>query len=229
MKFADYLRIIRQNDPPDLKVFLFNMFGRVPGLRDDFPCPPLFDGLLKNKGFMFFGAAGKKLRMHYDIDLSNVLLTQFAGRKHIVLAAPEYSPLLYRLPFNTHTLADPLQPDLKKYPALKYVDASECTLYHGDALFMPAGYWHFITYIDTGFSVSYRKLALNYLMRFKGLANMFLRMPFDKLMNRTLGNYWMVSKTKAAERTADRAVARLLKARGNRYLFPPTTQPLQTA
>jgi len=39
MKFSDYVDTIIKDEPSDLRMFLFNMFKKKPGLRKDFPCP----------------------------------------------------------------------------------------------------------------------------------------------------------------------------------------------
>ena len=137
MRFEEYANTIIENKPTSLRMFLFNMFKERPELRKDFPCPALFKGLMGRIGFMFFGAKDIKVRIHQDMDMSNVMLTQFYGRKRVVLVAPKYSRLLYKLPFNTHSLIDLDHPDYNKYPGLKYIETFECVLEHGDSLFMP--------------------------------------------------------------------------------------------
>lgn len=207
MPFADYVNSIIKDEPSTLRMFLFNMFKEKPSLRKDFPCPKIMKGILGKMGYMFFGAKGIKVRIHQDMDMSNVLLTQFHGRKKVVLISPKYSDLLYRLPYNTHSLVDLDKPDYKKYPGLKYIETSECVLEPGDALFMPSGYWHFITYLDGGFSVSYRKMAQSLHFKIKGLLSVFVYMPFDKLMNKLLGHRWLTYKEAVASKKAARAIA----------------------
>jgi hypothetical protein len=209
MLFSDYADTIIKNGLTTLRMFLFNMFKCRPELRKDFPCPELFRGVLGRIGFMFFGSKGIKVRIHQDMDMSNVLLTQFYGRKKVVLIPPAYSDLLYRLPFNTHSLVDLDRPDLEKYPGLFYLEKYECILEPGDALFMPSGYWHFITYLDSGFSVSYRKLAYDRETRFRGFLNVCVYMPFDKLMNRILNKKWLSIKEKMAETRANKAINKI--------------------
>jgi hypothetical protein len=206
MKFRDYIDTVVKDEPTSLRMFLFNMFKRKPELRADFPCPKMFKGILGKLGYMFFGGKGIKVRIHQDIDMSNVLLTQFHGKKKVVLIAPKYSDLLYRLPFTTFSLVDLDKPDYHKYPGLEYVEAQECTLEPGDSLFMPSGYWHYITYIEGGFSVSYRKLARGLNMQLKGLLNVALYMPFDKLMNRLFGPKWLAKKEQIAEARANKII-----------------------
>lgn len=206
MRFSDYIDTLMKNKPTLLRMFLFNMFRERPELRKDFPCPKVFRGILGRIGFMFFGAKGIKVRIHQDMDMSNVMLTQFYGRKKVVVIAPEYSHLLYKLPFNTHSLIDLDNPDYEKYPGLRYIEGYECVLEHGDSLFMPSGYWHYITYVDGGFSVSYRKLAYSIPAKVKGFLNVCIYMPFDKLMNRMLGQKWLDKKEAIAQKKANKAI-----------------------
>jgi cupin-like protein len=206
MRFSDYVDTLIANKPTLLRMFLFNMFRERPQLRKDFPCPKVFRGVLGRVGFMFFGAKDIKVRIHQDMDMSNVMLTQFYGRKKVVLVAPEYSRLLYKLPYNTHSLIDLDNPDYQKYPGLRYIETFECVLEHGDSLFMPSGYWHYITYVDGGFSVSYRKLAYSLSAKINGFLSVFVYMPFDKLMNRLIGKKWLARKEKMAEEKANKAI-----------------------
>jgi hypothetical protein len=207
MRFEEYVNSIIKDEPSTLRMFLFNMFKAKPSLRKDFPCPAIMKGILGRMGYMFFGAKGIKVRIHQDMDMSNVLLTQFYGRKKVVLISPKYSDLLYKLPFNTHSLVDLDQPDYSKYPGLKYIETAECILEPGDALFMPSGYWHYITYMDGGFAVSYRKMAKSLSFKIKGLLSVFVYMPFDKLMNKLLGHKWFAYKEAVAAKRADKAIA----------------------
>jgi ribosomal protein L16 Arg81 hydroxylase len=218
MRFDAYVNSIIKDEPSTLRMFLFNMFKARPQLRKDFPCPDILKGILGRIGFMFFGAKGIKVRIHQDMDMSNVILTQFYGRKKVVLVPPQYSDLLYKLPFNTHSLVDLDNPDFTKYPGLRYIETYECILEPGDSLFMPSGYWHYITYLDGGFAVSYRKMAHSLQAKVDGFLNVCVYMPFDKLMNRLLGTKWLMKKEKIAEKRADRAIKHI-KEKENRPVF----------
>lgn len=225
MPFSDYVNTIVENKPTTLRMFLFNMFKSRPELRKDFPCPDIFKGVLGRIGYMFFGAKDIKVRIHQDIDMSNVLLTQFYGRKKVVLIDPKYSELLYKLPYNTYSLIDLDKPDYEKYPGLQYIEVQECILEHGDSLYMPSGFWHYITYVDGGFSVSYRKIAHSLKAKTQGLLNLAVYMPFDKLMNRLQGEAWLAKKELMAQRRANRAIADLKRSEGE----PAIELPLSPA
>ncbi len=209
MKFADFLNIISKNEKTNLRIFLFNFFKSNPNLRAEFPCPALFKGILGHMGYMFFGGKDTTVRIHYDVDMSNVLLTHFGGRKKVVLIAPEYSDLLYCLPLNTYSLIDHDKIDLVKYPALAYVKGYECVLEHGDSIFMPSGYWHYMTYLDCSFSISYRKLAPTFQSKLAGLINLAIKMPLDKLLGKIIGENWLVKKEYYADKKATQAINNL--------------------
>jgi ribosomal protein L16 Arg81 hydroxylase len=211
MPFSEFLDVMLKDEPTTLRMFLFNMFSKKPALREDFRCPQFIRGMMGRIGFMFFGAKGIKVRIHQDMDMSNVLLTQFHGRKRVVLVSPKYSRLLYKLPFNTHSLVDLDNPDYSKYPGLRYVEAYDCTLDAGDALFMPSGYWHYITYLDGGFAVSYRKMAHNAKWKMRGIVSLVVYMPFDKVMNKVVGPSWLAWKERLAHRRAAKEIDKMNK------------------
>ncbi|MCD6018305.1 MAG: cupin-like protein [Bacteroidetes bacterium] len=200
MKFSEYLDILAKNEHTNLRIFLFDLFKYDARLKKDFPCPSLFKGMLDNIGHMFFGGKNTTVRIHYDIDMSNVLHTHFGGRKRVVLIAPEYSTFLYCLPLNTYSLIDPDKPDYKRYPALKYVKGYDFILEPGDSLFMPSGYWHYMTYLESSFSVSYRRIGPSVQAPLQGLMNLGLYMPADKLLNKVMDDKWLSMKEQIAEK-----------------------------
>lgn len=219
MKLADYISILETDEPTDLRIFLYNFFKTFPELQKEYPCPHLFKGILDQKSYMFFGGKDTTVRIHYDIDVSDILLTHFGGRKKVILFAPRYSRLLYKLPLNTYSLVNLDHPDYEKYPGLKYLQGYECILEQGDTLYIPSGYWHYITYLDKSFSISYRKLAYRHRSKLQGALNLFLRLPLDKALARILGPHWLRIKEKIAHRRADAEIQRL---QGSRH---ETAQP----
>ncbi len=204
MKFGEFLNTISKNENNNLRIFLFDLFKLNPQLKKEFPCPKLMRGLLQNVGFMFFGGHGTKVRIHYDVDMTNVLHTHFGGKKRVVLISPEYSKLLYQLPLNTYSLIDLDNPDYEKYPALKLIRGYEVILEHGDSLFMPVAYWHYMTYIDPSFSVSYRKATINFKNIFIAFLNIAVYIPFDKFLNRISKGKWLNYKIEIAQKRAEK-------------------------
>jgi hypothetical protein len=206
MRFGDYLDIIAKDEPTDLRIFLCNLFKHNPQLKKEFPCPEIFKGLLDDVGFMFFGGKNTTVRIHYDVDCSNVLHTHFGGKKRVVLVPPCHSNLLYRLPLNTYSLVDLDAPDYEKYPGLKFVKGYDFELNDGDSLYMPAGYWHYMTYLEGSFSVSYRKISHNIKHPLEGLINLGLYMPIDKLLNKLFGKSWLETKQQIAQKKANQMI-----------------------
>jgi len=208
MKFKDFLNCIAKDEPTNYRIFLYNLFKHNPELRKEFPCPDFFKSVLDKVGRMFFGGKNTTVRIHYDIDMSNVLHTHFGARKRVVLIAPEYNDLLYRLPLNTYTLIDPDKPDYKEYPGLQYVKGYDFILEPGDTLFMPSGYWHYMTYLEGGFSVSYRRMGSGIPLKLSGFMNLCIYMPLDKLLNKVIGKKWLAIKQDIAKRKANQAIER---------------------
>lgn len=113
MPFGEYLDLIA-SEPTQYRMFLYNIFKHIPDLCKDFNYPNIVDRYLTKYPFMFFGGATSWVDVHYDLDLSHVLLTQFAGRKRIVLFAPEYSDYLYRHPLTVSCNIDIGNPDFEQ-------------------------------------------------------------------------------------------------------------------
>lgn len=202
MRFADYLNIIEKDEHTDLRIFLFDLFKHNPELKQEFPCPEIFKGFMDKFGFMFFGGKDTTVRIHYDIDMCNVLHTHFGGKKRAVLFRPNAGKQLYCLPLNTYSLIDIDKPDFETYPALRHLRGSEVILEHGDSLFMPSGWWHYMTYLEGSFSVSYRKLPFDLGSKMQGILNLGVFMPADKTMNKLLGPRWLAIKKGIADKRA---------------------------
>lgn len=207
MRFEDFLKVIEKDERSNLRMFLFNLFKHNPELKKEFPCPEIFKGILDGVGYTFFGGKDTTVRIHYDIDMSNVLHTQVYGRKRVVLISPEYNELLYRLPLNTYSLADIDKPDYEKYPGLRFVNASECILEAGDSIFMPSGYWHLMTYLNGGISVAYRKIGVTNKIKLQGVINLGIYLPLDKLLGKIMGYKWQLLKEQIATKRADEALS----------------------
>jgi len=204
MRFDEYLNLI-EHEPTDLRLFLFPIFRHKPELLKDFGYPDIVRGYVKIP-FMFFGPAKSIVRMHQDIDMCNVFLTQFHGRKRVSLFAPDQSELLYRLPFNVHSTVDVDKPDYETYPALNYVKGMSTILEHGDTLFIPSGYWHHIEYLEGGFGLSVRTIANTWRMKFDGIWNLTAQRTTDNVMRKINGEKWFDFKRKLATRRAIRAM-----------------------
>ncbi len=205
MKFADYLDSITANKESDVRLFLFNIFKHKPELKNDFSYPPLMRFYIKIP-FMFFGGKNAKVRIHQDMDWSNVFLTQLHGRKEVFLFHPSYSKLLYKYPFGVHSSVNIDQPDYEKYPGLKFVRGMHCIMEPGDSLFIPSGYWHYIKYPDGGYAINQRALSPKPGKWLRGFWNVVVLSNLDDLFRKIFGDHWFNYKVKKANKNARKAI-----------------------
>ncbi|GAB4093639.1 cupin-like domain-containing protein [Flaviaesturariibacter terrae] len=211
--FGEYIDNIRSG-PAAWRIFLFNIFEHAPGLVQDFSWPEqLMKGFVKKFPMLFVGGATSITHMHFDIDLSHILHTQFSGRKRVLLFPFEEQHKLYRKPFEVLSLADfsnynteGSKLDYSQFPALKEARGYEVILEHGDTLFMPAGYWHHMEYLDSGFAMSLRALQPSLLGKLKGAWNLFGMRSIDTLMKKTAPVWWYERKKKQVFENAEKAL-----------------------
>lgn len=204
MKLGDYLELI-QNEPTDLRMFLYNIFEHAPELTNDFSMPTIMNGFLENYKYMFFGGEGSKVALHYDIDYSCVFHTHFQTEKECILFDQNQKVFLYNHPFTVQSHVNVLDPDYEKYPALRLAKGYRTILKHGETLFMPMGCWHFMHYVVGGYSLSLRANA-SLLTKAKGLMNISRHFVVDKGMNKVMGNRWQNLKKEIADKRADKVL-----------------------
>ena len=205
MKLYDYLELLK-TEPTDLRIFFYNILDKMPELLEDFEFPDIGLKFFKRLPAMFFGGAGSQVLAHYDMDLADLLHCHFHGTKKVTLFSPEQSKYLYRVPFSVHNLEtiDMADPDFEKYPALKNVTAQSATLQHGDALYMPSRYWHFIQYLEAGFSITLRALPTKPKILVKTAYNVLFMRNFENLMRRSMGQKWIDYKDRLTVRKTER-------------------------
>ncbi|MCH2490173.1 MAG: cupin-like domain-containing protein [Flavobacteriales bacterium] len=203
MKLYDYIEILKSG-PTDLRMFFYNVLQKMPELTKDFSYPDIGLPFFKKLPVMFFGGKGSKVLAHYDMDLADLLHVHFHGEKTVTLFRPDQAKYLYKVPFTVHNLEtiDMDNPDFTKYPALQQVEGISVTMKHGDALYMPSGYWHYITYLNGGFSITLRAFPRHPKKLAKLFSNLLFMRNFENIMRRTLGQKWIDYKE-------NRVVARL--------------------
>jgi len=207
--FGEYVDMIKKG-PAAWRIFLFNIFDHAPQLIQDFSWPEdLMKGYVKKYPMLFTGGQTSITHMHFDIDLSHILHTQFSGRKKVLLFRFEEQHKLYRKPFEVLSLADFSNynqgtgtPDYDKFPALRAANGYEVILGHGDTLFMPAGYWHHMEYLDSGFAMSLRAMQSSLGGKAKGVWNLFGMRSIDTVMKKTVPQWWYRYKTKKIDQLA---------------------------
>lgn len=208
MKFADYIDLIKST-PTDLRIFLFDPIKHAPKLLNDYVAPKgLMGGFLDKFPNMFFGGQGSVTFLHYDIDMAHIFHTHFCGRKHILLFEQKWSQRLYKMPFATYALEDYdiSNPDFKNFPALDGIEGIECFLEHGDTLFMPTGWWHWMKYLDGSFSLSLRAWDPSWKVKLHSLWNLTVQRNFDNLLKAAFKSRYMLWKELRAVKIANRAL-----------------------
>ena len=215
--FGDYIDMISKG-PAGWRIFLFNIFDHAPELVQDFTWPEhLMKGFVKKYPMLFVGGASSITHMHFDIDLSNIIHTQFAGRKRVLLFPFGEQHKLYRKPWEVLSLADfsnyyteDSKIDYSQFPALKYAKGYEVILDHGDTLFMPAGYWHHMEYLDSGFAMSLRALQPSITGKLKGVWNLFGMRTIDTVMKKTAPKWWYENKKRRIFENAEKELGQSL-------------------
>ncbi|WP_426481300.1 cupin-like domain-containing protein [Chryseobacterium sp. R2ACT005] len=210
MKFGDYIDLI-QREPTDLRIFLFDPIKFAPKLLEDYISPKeLMGGFLDKYPNMFFGGKGSETFLHFDIDMAHIFHTHFNGRKHILLFDYKWRERLYQIPYATYALEDYdiENPDLTKFPALDGVEGIECFLEHGDTLFMPTGWWHWMKYLDGSFSISLRAWDKSWAVKAHSLWNLTVQRKFDDVMKSQFKSKYMDWKEKLAIERAEIALKR---------------------
>ena len=209
--FGEYIDIISRG-PAAWRIFLFNIFDHAPQLINDFTWPEhLMTGFVKKYPMLFTGGATSITHMHFDIDMSHILHTQFGGRKRVLMFPFKEQHKLYRKPFEVLSLADFSNyykgngsPDYEQFPALKLAEGFDFILEPGDTLFMPAGYWHHMEYLDSGFAMSLRALHPSLGGKLKGVWNLFGMRSIDTMMKKTMPKWWYENKKRKIYENAEK-------------------------
>lgn len=108
---------------------------------------------------MWASPRGAVTALHYD--LSDAFVVQVCGRKRWVLFAPQDWRKMYARSLldrrNYHSRVDIEEPDLRSFPAFRLARRHEAVVGPGDAIFVPAPWWHQVYSLDEeNISVHYR-------------------------------------------------------------------------
>jgi hypothetical protein len=154
LPFAEYLtppvaHSRRRYYAPDLELDRY-----FPALAGDVTVPRVLPPEVHARLFLFAGHAA--ITAAHFHPFTHALTCQVTGKKRVVLYAPEDGPNLYPhawfLPAFHWSRIDFLHPDYRRFPKLREARARTCLLEPGDALFIPAHFWHWTQGLD--FSVS---------------------------------------------------------------------------
>lgn len=103
---------------------------------------------------LWFGPAGTLTPLHHDA--SSILFCQVYGRKRFWLASP-LEIALCDDGFAMYSACDPEAPD--RDPRFRSVLFKQVELLPGDALYIPAGYWHHVRALDVSISLGVNHFA----------------------------------------------------------------------
>ncbi len=207
MQMADYIDLLKA-EPTKYRIFLWNVLKEVPELQHDFTFPDFGLRLMKGLPMLFFGGENSSTFMHYDIDLANIFHFHFEGKKEIILFPQSENRYLYKVPHAliTHESIDFSNPDLNQWPALKNAKGFKTHLQHGEVLYMPEGYWHYMRYITPGFSMSLRAIARNPKNLGTAFYNVLVMRYYDQFMRKLKGQEWIDWKNEQAIKRTNKLV-----------------------
>ncbi|MBS1504081.1 MAG: cupin-like domain-containing protein, partial [Bacteroidetes bacterium] len=80
-------------------------------------------------------------------------------------------------------------------------------LEHGDTLFMPTGWWHYMKYLDGSFSISLRAWDKSWAIKAQSLYNLTVQRKFDDMMKKNFRQRYMTWKEELAVKRANKALA----------------------
>ena len=101
---------------------------------------------------LWIGPAGTITPLHHDT--TNILFTQIYGRKRIDLVSPQETALLLDPVHGFYSPVDLDRLRVAKHPALRAMIVKSVVVAPGDALYIPAGWWHRVTSLDVSISFS---------------------------------------------------------------------------
>ena len=199
MSMREYIDLLKR-EPTKYRIFLWNILKEVPELQKDYNFPDFGIKLMKGLPMLFFGGKDSYTFMHYDIDLANIFHFHFQSKKEAILFDQSQTKYLYKVPHSLITREDIdfTNPDYSTFPALKKAKGLIANLEHGNMLYMPEGYWHYMRYITPGFSMSLRAIARNPKNLSQAVYNIFVMRHYDNLMRKLKGQQWIDWKNNKA-------------------------------
>lgn len=201
MKMSEYIDLLK-SEPTRYRIFLYHLMKEAPVLQKDFDYPKVGLNFIKQLPMLFFGGENSKVFMHYDIDFANIFHFHFHGKKQCIIFPPSETKYLYKVPHALISRQDINfnDPDYQKFPALKNAQGFVTELSHGETLYMPEGYWHQMTYLTAGFSMSLRAAPGKISHLSKAVYNLAFMRYFDNLMRKWKGQKWIDYKNEQAIR-----------------------------
>jgi ribosomal protein L16 Arg81 hydroxylase len=156
MALRDYIALVRDPDQRRRYYLSDAPYEReAPELARDVRRPSLVPDDARSA--LWISTTGKRAYTHFDVDHS--LLSQVVGKKRIYLMPPRSVLRLHTSPiFNEHWPQSPVDlaaPDLRSFPRMAGAEIFDCVIGPGDALFIPALWWHQVHSQEDSISVSF--------------------------------------------------------------------------
>ncbi len=132
----------------------------VADLEHDFTPPRLGFNFNSSLTTLSLAGEGVTIPMIQAPSIVHSVQCNFGGRATVLLIPPELSGFMYRVGESQNTVRDIDfdKPQFDKYPALKYLSGYVADLDHGDALYIPAGFWYCVAYQGLGITLSFESL-----------------------------------------------------------------------
>jgi Cupin-like domain len=161
ISMADYVDALASPAPTERLYLQQTSIAMVfPELLEDLELHPKFDRYLMRAAptmNLWFGAADNVSPLHFD--QARNLLCQVVGRKRIALFSPDDFENLYASPpggaVPPHLSQVNIEaPDLARFPRLAHARRIDVTIEPGEALYIPAFWWHQVYSLDLAMSVN---------------------------------------------------------------------------
>jgi hypothetical protein len=154
-------RVLSAGESNDFYLIARNYNTRRPELAPlmdqiDWSCGYFDRAIAPESSALWFGPAGTVTPLHHDS--SSILFAQVYGRKKLLLASPAETALLDGVRA-MYAAVDPEHPERAERPSHRGVLFSEVILEAGEALFIPAGWWHHVRALTVSISVALNGFA----------------------------------------------------------------------
>lgn len=145
-----------ENGEGPLYLAQHRIFDQIPQLCDDFSLPLYCDHCDDVERNCWIGPGGTISPLHTDPREN--LFCQISGRKFFRLISPIHSENVYAFKdgiITNTSQVDVLNPNLEEYPDFSKVQCWDGVVEGGDVLFIPKGWWHFVSSLSNSISISF--------------------------------------------------------------------------
>ena len=154
IKFGDFLKTLKdfskKNENEEIYYAHYNLWKTLKELHEDIVLPSFLKRIKeKKKGFYTGIWIGSQIKTQLHFDLTCNLNLQIWGQKEYLLYPPtnikNYYPYKHYPLHTVSQISEPKKVDFQKYPNFNKQKPYCIQLNPGDAVFMPAYWWHSMT------------------------------------------------------------------------------------